>query len=165
MGWDGPYERCVSGSCDVKLHLQCICPPHVYFQTEWLVTIVGYESSRINKTFHYLMSFNGGVTWKKAPASNSAIRSFNEGGIIVSLNKTTRQIIYSFDEGKTYYYMDIFQEKVVIIDAVHAGKTDTEKMIIFGRNQEKNIMVIANIDFTTITSIYINNQRKNVSKR
>ncbi|KII67510.1 VPS10 domain-containing receptor SorCS3 [Thelohanellus kitauei] len=141
---------CQEDLCDIKLRFPCTFENEIYFPKEWLATLDGADIYFGRRKYYFFISSNGGTTWKIFPYSNFAVRSFNGGGIIVGINMSKNKIIYSFDQGETFYQISIFDELQIIVNAMKVRNNQSEGLVIFGRNTNKDTFFIAHVDFGTI---------------
>ncbi|KII72826.1 hypothetical protein RF11_14920 [Thelohanellus kitauei] len=118
-----------------------------------------FENERIIATYQpdedfigteYFILYDNDMIWKRVPFY--AINSMNMGGIIVGLNKTSKNIMYTFDEGQTYYKLPLNVEYKSTYSVKRIGRYENEALIIYGRNQITSHMIVTHVDFTNIFS-------------
>ncbi|KII67505.1 VPS10 domain-containing receptor SorCS1 [Thelohanellus kitauei] len=142
MKYDSNNDGCVDNLCDAKLHLPCYIKPNVFCTKEWIITMAGEnKNSELDRT-QYFVTFNAGSIWKKVPFSKFAVKTMNGGGIIVGLNLHTNKVVYSFDEGKTYSRLSIYDDDEIIIEAAKIGIAENERLVIYGRDSNRSTLII-----------------------
>ncbi|KII73720.1 hypothetical protein RF11_11018 [Thelohanellus kitauei] len=117
---------CDDGSCHVKLNLPTITQNHQYFQKEWIAAFDIVDNFTIKHIGRHLISFDGGQNWKSVPFSHFYAQILNQGGIAMGLNQNTRKIIYTFDEGNTYYHHNFYGPGEVFVSGMKTGKLKNE---------------------------------------
>ncbi|KII71478.1 hypothetical protein RF11_07489 [Thelohanellus kitauei] len=102
------------------------------------------------RDFPYFIFYNGDNIGKHFPFSS--IQFLNKGGIILGLDKTSKIIMYTFDEGQTYYNLSFSDEYTFIYGVTSMGHYENEAFIFFGMNQNKSRMIFTHVDFTSLFS-------------
>ncbi|KII65692.1 VPS10 domain-containing receptor SorCS1 [Thelohanellus kitauei] len=145
-------SACLDGLCNIKFKFPCKINVNLNFPREW-IAVLSVEPQNSREIFSsYLVSFNGGKLWKHVPYLNYQTRVLNRGGIIFGINIDSRKIIYSFNEGKTFYHKSIFKENENIISAVKNGHLINEFVSVFGFIGE--YWTLTHINFSTIFDRY-----------
>ncbi|KII60501.1 VPS10 domain-containing receptor SorCS1 [Thelohanellus kitauei] len=150
MKIDYQNRACVNGLGDGQFHLPCVYKPYQFFMKEWIISLAGYYGHYQTDQIHFFITFNAGKIWKLVPFSNFPVRIMNEGGIILGLNQSTNKLIYSFDEGNTYYGLSIFDEDQFVIEVAIIGTAEKERAIFYGHDANRSTLLIAHVDFTKI---------------
>ncbi|KII73669.1 Vacuolar protein sorting/targeting protein 10 [Thelohanellus kitauei] len=148
MKYINKKSGCLNGLCDARFHLPCEYLPHIYFHKEWFAQLYG-EADNFH-SYQSFVSFDGGKLWKRVPFKNFDIRYMNGGGIIAGVNITTKLIVYSFDEGKTYYHISINPEVETIVDAGRFWDNKNERLFVFGQDTNKTKLIVTTVDFTNL---------------
>ncbi|KII72511.1 VPS10 domain-containing receptor SorCS1 [Thelohanellus kitauei] len=143
-------SACVDGLCNAQLLLSCNLESNAELYKEWFITLEGIDESYPDDNFENFLSFDGGKIWKTVPSINYAFISMNRGGIFVGLNKKTNKIIYTFDEGKRYYYLPIHDDGELIVGRAIIGRGKRERFLIYGQSSNRSTLVITQVDFTNI---------------
>ncbi|KII71559.1 hypothetical protein RF11_00801 [Thelohanellus kitauei] len=141
---------CNKGLCNARLNFNDIHFFHDAFPREWIIKLTSFDDR-----FQHIVTFDGGETWKVVPYAVRHIKFLNGGGIIVGIDRTNNKIIYSFDEGKIYYHMPIFQKDDIIFSSLIIGTAENERLIIYGRNSNNTVLKITCVDFTKLLSTCI----------
>ncbi|KII62303.1 hypothetical protein RF11_03345 [Thelohanellus kitauei] len=109
-----------------------------------------YTKSFYYDNQQYLILYSDEMIWKRFPFSKISL--LNKGGIIVVLNKTANTIMYTFDEGKSYYSLSLCDEYQSIHGLKTIGENENEALMIHGRNRNQSLIIITRVDFTSIFS-------------
>ncbi|KII70411.1 hypothetical protein RF11_09673 [Thelohanellus kitauei] len=143
---------CDGGYCNIKLNLPSVIQRNLYFQSKWISAfdIVDYSTGKVIE--RYLISFDGGQNWKLVPFSYFHVQALNQGGIVFGFDPKTKKIVYSFDEGKTYYHKTIYGSNEFGLTSTHTGKFENSRYIILARDKLNNDLLITRIDFPHIFS-------------
>ncbi|KII68828.1 VPS10 domain-containing receptor SorCS1 [Thelohanellus kitauei] len=142
---DNRKSVCVDGFCDTLMNLPCEYISTDHFVKEWFITISEHHNLGYDE---HIVSYNGGKTFKVFPHSEMDIKSINGGGITVGFAIISCKIIYSFDEGKTYYNLTISDKPEIIYKAMTIGKNENERIFIYGRDRDATSLFVTHIDFT-----------------
>ncbi|KII61149.1 VPS10 domain-containing receptor SorCS1 [Thelohanellus kitauei] len=143
--YEDKSKGCNKGLCSAKLNFEGIHLVHDAFTREWIIKLTS-----IDDRFQYIVTFDAGETWRVVPFANYHVNILNGGGIIMSIDRTNNKMVYSFDEGKIYYHMPIFQKDDIIFSSMIIGTADNERLIIYGRNSNNTVLKITYVDFTTL---------------
>ncbi|KII72656.1 hypothetical protein RF11_10663 [Thelohanellus kitauei] len=112
--------------------------------------MVKYEFDYNHLIKRYFILYSDELILKLLPFTN--IEFINEGTIIVGLNTTSSNIMFSFDEGHIFYKFPIKNEYKSSYYATTIGKYENETLIIYGKNQNNSQFLITRVDFTRIFS-------------
>ncbi|KII68761.1 hypothetical protein RF11_12035 [Thelohanellus kitauei] len=137
-----------------KLKLECKHSNMEYFPNEWMIKL----KTLGDKLTHFL-TFDGGKNWRIIPFLSLWVKTLNGGGIIVGFDTKTNEMVYSFDEGITYYHISIFEQDDIILDTQIIGVAENQRLVVFGRKSNMSQLIIAVVDFINIFSSYIYNDR------
>ncbi|KII73722.1 hypothetical protein RF11_11020 [Thelohanellus kitauei] len=143
---------CDDGSCHIKLSLASITNINLYFQHEWISAFKTFDNLKNKYTGKHLISFDGGQNWKLVPFSYFHVQALNQGGIVFGFDQKTKKIIYSFDEGKTYYHKTIYYINEVGKTSTPTGKFENQRFIILAKDTLYNYLLITHIDFSKVLS-------------
>ncbi|KII73726.1 VPS10 domain-containing receptor SorCS1 [Thelohanellus kitauei] len=141
---------CDGGSCNIKLSLPTVIHRNLYFQKDWISAFDMFDTSGNKLIGEHLISFDAGQNWKSVPFSYYHVQILNQGGIALGFNWRSRKIMYSFDEGKTFYYNKLHGSKEVIVNSWKTGKFQNESLILFLREVENKTFLVTHIDFSNI---------------
>ncbi|KII74782.1 hypothetical protein RF11_06575 [Thelohanellus kitauei] len=149
--YDSNQRDCRNGFCDIKLNLPCRVLNKYHFPKEWIIFATGMFIK--NEQFSMFVTFDGGQIWKSVPSSDSTVRTLNDGGIVMNVDKLTNNLFYSFDEGKTYHNMSINKEDEVILGAFIFGITKNLRLMVLGRDVIESTLIIKTINFKSLLSM------------
>ncbi|KII63591.1 VPS10 domain-containing receptor SorCS1 [Thelohanellus kitauei] len=112
-----------------------------------------YAKDNSYHDYDYFVLYNCGKIWKRS--SYSQMHFMNRGGVIVVFNTTSNKIIYTFDEGKTYYKFPLDNGYKLSYHVTTFGQYGNETLLILGRNQNQSHIIITHVDFKRIFSKHI----------
>lgn len=115
---------------DCSLHLQIyssdgmFAPPYSQDSAVGLIMAVGNIGSRLDRALADRMSTylsrDGGLSWAEVRKGAYIYELGDHGGLVVMAkhNSPTREIIYSFNEGKTWHELEISQTPLDITNII-----------------------------------------------
>ncbi|KII60660.1 VPS10 domain-containing receptor SorCS2 [Thelohanellus kitauei] len=152
MQMQSKTRGCEENNCFVHLIIPCEINVTSAYPKEWISIFEGryYFGDTIQRS--YLVSFNGGKEWKIVPYSDFNVLVLNHGGVIFGINKVSNEIIYSLDEGQTFYHTNIYQDKETILAMLQNGIFQKEYVTILSSTEDKKSWVFTHINFSNILS-------------
>ncbi|KII72235.1 hypothetical protein RF11_08657 [Thelohanellus kitauei] len=155
----------VNGLSQVILNMPCMYKEDENFPKEWISIFEATYTYDAIVYRSYLVSYDAGLNWKMIPFPNYRPRILNNGGIIFGISFSNNTIIYSFDEGNTYYSADIFEEEELFLGIVRIGFLQKEYITIIAATVKNHTWVFTQTNFSNILSDYVVNIRIYMSKR
>jgi hypothetical protein len=153
-----PYPNCESGKC--YLHLHGISNYHnyppFYSSPNGLGIVMGtgnvgeylsYEEEDVN-TF---LSRDGGKTWIEAHKGIYIYEIAAHGDLIVmaDMTKKTKQVVFSWNEGQTWYDFDISENGIMVENIVTDPSSSTARLMMYG-SRGGDSGVLFHMDFSTL---------------
>ncbi|KII74668.1 hypothetical protein RF11_11868 [Thelohanellus kitauei] len=157
MRFENEKLQCPEKRCYIKLKIECKIQSNIQFPMEWMA-IFQHQYNSKQPHLRQLVTFDGGITWKQTPFQNLQAIILNSGGLIVGVDSATREIAYSFDEGKKWFHKDIINQDEKFVFLVPNGNYQKEFVSIIGLHKDSLYWVVSRVNFSNILSILTKNR-------
>lgn len=118
-------------------------PPYSQDSSVGLILAVGNVGQRLDKTFSDHMSTylsrDGGLSWAEVRKGPFIYELGDHGGLIVMAkhNQPTKEILYSFNEGKTWHELEISQTPIDITNIIIEPFSISQEFVVYGQIYEE----------------------------
>jgi len=140
---DGKVKKCyVEEGCSLHLHIYSsngIFPPP-YSQDSAIGVIIGVgnlgkslERRNPDRMGTYL-SRDGGITWAEVRKGSHIYEIGDHGGLIVMAPnlQPTREVYYTFDEGKSWHTLEISQVPIDVTNIIIEPNSISQEFVVYG---------------------------------
>lgn len=146
--------------CNLHLHgISSAQPPFYSVDSATGIIIangnVGKYLTEDEESVSTFLSRDGGLNWFEVKKGSHIYEIGNHGAIIVLAedNKATDEVLYSWDEGKTWNEIKISSEKMFIRNIIIEPTSTSQHFVIYGHTQNKKGVkkgILIGLDFSSL---------------
>lgn len=116
---------------------------------------IGYQlETRLNDRVNTYLSRDGGLNWQEVKKGSYIYEIGDHGGLIVMArhDQPTREVIYSFNEGKSWHILEVSSEPFDITNIIIEPMSVSQEFVIYGTSpsssgEQTSKGIVLTIDF------------------